>query len=217
MKIKINGKRIFLIFIIVATMTVWLTLSGKWHVFGQTTDEPTQPAGQAEVTRLETLMAESQADEIATASLSEKLAIARSVLADQVEFLDAQAIQAAAKRPTPQPVVDDPITEGIFEGHDGLFRSGQAEIINRWQGVFEGENMQVFAGAAANSNQSLLIIVTTSPDRLQWFFTPVPAPFQAGALRIVEAQNGVLSLLAEDGSNWVFDIASQTYRASKDD
>jgi hypothetical protein len=194
-----------------AQILTWSTdikwqLSGSGsNVSGQTISPISQT--QIEIIQLQGMLAGGQVDEMTRHSLAEKLAIARQVAADQAAERANPSIQAAAQRPTPSPVEDPVFRAGIISGHEGLFHSGQMEIINYWQGKQDSNYIQAYAGAEKNgSQQGVLVLLTTSADKQQSAIRTYLTPIKGGAVRIIEARDMQLILAAADGTILKFDL-----------
>ena len=72
--------------------------------------------------------------------------------------------------------------------------------------------MQVFAGVRGDeSGQGLLAVVTTASDRMTTRFEMIPAPDESGSLTILDEQNQVLILAAQDGTQYCFDVETRKF------
>jgi hypothetical protein len=165
-----------------------------------------------EVSALQQLLTGGSPDAQARRSLLKKLAIARQVAADRLAGRNNPALQAAQRLPPPQSVPDPPMRSGIFPGDGGLFHAGQPMIINRWQSLVGQENFQVYAGSTGqNPAAGLLIVEVTSPDRTQTQSSFYLAPSGAGPLTITGVNGLVLSLQAENGQQFKFDLPTRQF------
>jgi hypothetical protein len=165
---------------------------------------------QLEINQLQDMLAGGQVDDLTRRSLNEKLSMARQVAADQAAEKANPSIQVAAQRPTPSPVEDPLFREGIFNGDEGLFHSGQMEIINYWQGKQDSNYLQTFAGAEeSGSQQGVLVLLTTSADKQHSTTSMYLTPIKGGAVRIIEARDLQLILAAADGTIFKFDLKTK--------
>jgi hypothetical protein len=165
-----------------------------------------------EVSTLLQLLTSGQPDAKARGSLLKKLAIARRVAADRLAGRNNPALQTAQNLPPPQSVPDAPMLSGIFPGDGGLFHAGQPVIINRWQSLVGGQNIQVYAGSTGqNPDNGVVVVMETSPDRTQTTSQFYPAPSGAGPLTITSENGLVLSLQAENGQQFNFDLQTRQF------
>ena len=199
-----------------AQTLTWVT-DIKWQLSGSGSDVSSQVISpgsqtQAEISQLQNMLEGGQVDDLTRLSLAEKLVIARQIAADQETERANPAFQTAAHLPTPSPVEDPLFHEGIFTGHEGLFHSGQMEIINYWQGKQDSSFIQVFAGAEeAGSQQGVLVLMTTSADKLKSVIDTYPVPNKGGAVRIIGDQDTQLILEAADGTQLKFDLKTKQF------
>ncbi len=87
---------------------------------------------------------------------------------------------------------------------------------NQWYEVKDGKSITAYAGAegyAFDPSQGVVLVVVETLD-----FQPVPSaggtyrtPVKAGPVRIVGAEGEVLTLVAEDGTKFLFDVASRRF------
>jgi hypothetical protein len=110
--------------------------------------------------------------------------------------------------PAPPTIEPIPFPTGIFPGGEGAFPSFAFTIQNRWQAILNGEPIQVFAGALFEDSQQGLVIVfgVSSGGRYN-------TPTRAGAVRITEESGLRLTLLADDGTTFYFDVPSRLFVA----
>jgi hypothetical protein len=202
-------REIFLVVILLFfILFIWKTKNG----ISQSTQIPPTPYSQEDIQRLESLLSQSGLDDIARASLEEKLGIAKRMVTGQILAMNNPAIQAAALLPTPLSAGDPPFESGIFDGDEGLFRPEIAHILNYWQGRLGDGFVQVFAGAEGrNSKQGLVVVVKISKDRMKVETIFVRAPGLHGALAVMAEQNLKLRLLAEGDIFYDFNIATQSF------
>ena len=169
-------------------------------------------APQDEVSTLQSLLINGRPDAQARGSLLKKLAIARQVAAARLAGRNNPALQAAQRLPPPQSAPDAPMRSGIFPGDGGLFHAGQPVIINHWQSVVDGQNIQVYAGSTGETPAGgVVIVMVTSPDRTQTTSQLYPAPSGTGPLTIT-AENGLdLTLQAQNGQQFNFDLQTRQF------
>ena len=112
----------------------------------------------------------------------------------------------------------------IIEENGPAF-SSRTEAINLWTAEVNGDLMRVFAGGRlANPNNpspphwlgNLFVLVTDAnhqiiKEKCGSYLTP----FDAGMIRIVDAEGMVLKLAAQDGSSFLFDLEKRQYLSSK--
>ena len=101
---------------------------------------------------------------------------------------------------------------GIFTGDGGLFHAGQALIANRWQSPVDGQDVQVYAGTAAdNPAQGILFVVVTTPGNAKIQIQAYPAPAGVGPLEITGVNRLVLQLQAHNGLALHFDLPTRQF------
>jgi len=85
-------------------------------------------------------------------------------------------------------------------------------IINRWQALVDGQNIQVYAGSTGqNPASGVVVVMVTSPDRTQTTSQLYPAPSGTGPLTIT-AENGLdLTLQAQNGQQFNFDLQTRQF------
>ena len=156
--------------------------------------------------------AEATPDEIMAASLAEKAAM------EDRYFAALNQIQGAPpprNRPPPgdlQPIDDPAFLTGILEGVSGPFSSQDVVVVNLWQEEVEGGFVQVFAGAySLVPEQGVLVVLSTSGDRLDTSEERYPTNGLFGALRIDRAEGEILFLTAEDGTELTFNLQTREY------
>jgi hypothetical protein len=96
--------------------------------------------------------------------------------------------------------------EGIFEPAEDILP--QWDFVNYWQGHVRDQWVQVYAGIQdEDPKQGGVVVVPYGLPPGEF----LPTPVAAGSVKIVAAQGTLLTLLAEDGSTFVFDASSSSY------
>lgn len=113
-----------------------------------------------------------------------------------------------AARPAASP--DEPWPTGIFEEGQAPFPAAAVTVNNQWQGVVNGQYVQVYAGALPDAPaQGVVIVAVTTVDlqpvSTQW----IAAPANSGTLRLVAERNLQLTLESTRGLSFVFDVPSR--------
>jgi hypothetical protein len=109
----------------------------------------------------------------------------------------------------PSPGDNEPpyvLRAGIFEPAEDILP--EWDFVNYWVGHVRDQWVSVYAGFQdADPTQGGVVVVPYgSPPG---FF--LPTPVAAGSVKIVSAQGTVLTLLATDGTTFVFDVESESY------
>lgn len=152
--------------------------------------------------------------ETAKANLAAKQSLERQIAA---ELAAAQAAPGASKNPLRgqgAPVGSRaPMPTGIFSSHGAPFSPEQYTIANVWQGLIDGNSIQVYAGALAKNQAAGIVIILAFPS--SGTTTPAPqvvvAPGTPGVLRIVGASGTALQIRSASGSTLSFDVLSRTF------
>ena len=114
---------------------------------------------------------------------------------------------------TSQPIATVQYPTGIFEEGLGDYSKLGFNMLNGWRGQINGYTARVLAGALVSNPQQGIVLAS-------WDLSGAPnagvydTPRQAGAVRITAEQNYRLTLQAEDGSIFYFDVAGQAFTAS---
>lgn len=132
----------------------------------------------------------------------------------------SQERAAGAENPAPRnpqapyPIAPEvPFVTGVIDDDDAPFSSEDVSICNRWQGIQNGVRTLVYAGVDADDAQQGVVIVQTIPDYPgdvsgQRVLTPV----RAGAVCVVVAQNGLLTLVSDtDSYVLTFNVSTGTF------
>jgi hypothetical protein len=145
--------------------------------------------------------------------------------AEKQALLDAsaQARDAALKAPRPpkDPLTAPPVRLPEPAWATGIIDSGQApfpgsvySFENQWHEIVGGEHANVYAGALRQDRaQGVLALEFTALDITGDATTGgiYPTPLKAGPIRIVAAAAGRVMLLAEDGTQFAFDLATRRF------
>lgn len=93
-----------------------------------------------------------------------------------------------------------PLPAATFRGVEG----------NMWfTDPANGARVTIWAGASGQDREQGILVVASDGPRVEGIY---PAPGKHGSLRIVGADGIVLRLIARDGTELAFDVASRTYR-----
>lgn len=155
--------------------------------------------------------------------------IARSGVEEKIEIASRMATEQAAGASQPQTTKVAPTLEpggagflnlheykeGIFDGSEGMIRPSTAQIVNGWQGMYEGHLNQVFAGASAEQSETgILIVFVEDPTTMSRDMKMVSAPGETGKLTIiaVDKENGKITLETLDGKTLYFNFDTSTFQ-----
>ena len=103
---------------------------------------------------------------------------------------------------------------GIVDDVQGALPTSTARLLNAWQGRAGGGFVSVYAGAAAgDADQGVVVVVTLEDARHPTLGQQlVKTPSRSGALRVTAANGSLLTLQAEGGTSFTFDIAARRFR-----
>lgn len=102
---------------------------------------------------------------------------------------------------TDQPIQNPPRPTGILETGGGDFPGDLFTIINSWQNARDNHWSLIYAGAYAQEPEQGIVIASGVPHDIVF-----ETPMRAGSVRIVDETNFRLTLLAEDGTVFYFDV-----------
>jgi hypothetical protein len=146
-------------------------------------------------------------------SLEEKLriedqnAILRATT--QAKIADGSLVPPTGYAPLPGPT-DPPPPRGIIEGASGPFSSSDFVVQNMWQDEIDGIWVVIHAGANGDDRkQGALSVVRRLPTGIKG--GRYPTPQKSGSIRIVAVKDTLVSVIAEDGSTYIFDLPKQTW------
>jgi hypothetical protein len=103
---------------------------------------------------------------------------------------------------------------GIVDDVQGALPTSTAQLLNAWQGRAGGGFVSVYAGATAgDANQGVVVVVTLEDARHPTLGQQlVKTPSRSGALRVTAANGSLLTLQAEGGASFTFDIAARRFQ-----
>ena len=107
------------------------------------------------------------------------------------------------------------LKEGIFEPAEDILP--QWDFVNYWVGHVGDQWVFVYAGSQdADPTQGGVVVIPNGSPPGEFLPTPVAAGSvrilsTAGGVRILSAEGTRLTLLAADGTTFVFDVVAETY------
>jgi hypothetical protein len=108
----------------------------------------------------------------------------------------------SAARPTSAPVAYE---TGIVDDDESPSR--EFVVRNRWGGTVHGHRYIVFAGTrTSDASLGVLLVQEVTADGGAGAPRPYEAPARTGALRVVSVRGAELTLSADDGTGYVFDM-----------
>jgi hypothetical protein len=129
----------------------------------------------------------------------------------------AEPALAAQPSPKPKPGIGVPV--GILPVANAPMPAQEFTMTNAWQGYDDQGNLvQVWAGASAEDSSQGEVVVHVLRFEDDGSGTSVsggvlPTPTKQGAVTISAAKGSVLSLTANDGAIWSFDVGANTFSA----
>lgn len=106
-----------------------------------------------------------------------------------------------------------PRPTGIFDNTDPSFLAQGYAIQNSWQQNVSGAWLQAYAGNLVNDpSQGVVLVVLAWPNRPQG--RPILTPTKSGSVKIVAEHNNRLTLQADDGTVFYFDVLGMTFTPS---
>jgi hypothetical protein len=107
-----------------------------------------------------------------------------------------------AARPRSAPVSYD---TGIVNDDESPFR--EFVVRNRWGGAVQAHRYIVFAGArTSDASLGVLLVQEVTSDGRAGAPRPYEAPARTGALRVISVRGAQLTVSADDGTRYVFDM-----------
>lgn len=147
----------------------------------------------------------------------------KEILLENLEIAQARATLEAGRysnepKPTrqgpnpPDSITDLPRVEGIIYDGPSPFSSSVVIVTNVWQRKVFEEYVQVVAGVLPEDRQQGVVIVLSESPRINsgWFLTPT----KAGKVTITAENNFRLTLVADTGEIFYFDVGSLSYVSS---
>jgi hypothetical protein len=112
----------------------------------------------------------------------------------------------------PPPTATRPVGIDVPITPPRILSSDRAKIVNAWQDQLDGIWVQVFAGCIpGNQAQGVVWVVEEPPGGTK--IHAYKTAESAGCVRIVAADGPRLTLKATDGRAWIFDVATQEFKA----
>lgn len=154
---------------------------------------------------------------------------------DATEIAHATEVAVALQTPWSTPT----IVRGIRDIQISPFHSQDAIVENQWQDLVNGEHVKVYAGLITGEPEQGFVAVSTwkagDKGSTQGKFLPTPidptpsliplwtgstpepiikyrTPIKAGAVKITSVDGLLFTLTAEDGTTFIFDLASRTFK-----
>lgn len=120
-------------------------------------------------------------------------------------------ISPAPPPPPPESTPDPEPSPGIVD--DPVYPTTEYVFINGWVKRIGKEDINAYAGSLrANPEQGLVLVGIQNIETYSIKFTPYHTPKQAGPVRIISAtEDGVLTLRADSGETFTFDVVSGRY------
>lgn len=146
-------------------------------------------------------------------SLHEKLTILQTQATQQAEIAQNPAPKNDGLRQILPVITDSPFPVGIFPGGADLVHPFEMTAQNTWQGIIDDQFYQIIAGKEnSDLQQSLLVILVTSSNRMTTSFETHYATSANGALTIVACDQLVLLLSDENGNLFSFDVQQRLFK-----
>lgn len=142
-------------------------------------------------------------------SLMEKIDIQKQVEAQKAAAENNRAPKTETGLPAARGLqAGQEIPSGIFEGSEGILKPDVMQVVNFWQGPVQNGTAQVFAGSEPDdANRGLVMVIWTGSDPTGSQATRFPMAESHGALRVVAVEGQIATLMADDGTQWQFDLS----------
>ena len=149
---------------------------------------------------IETVLAQADLDAGVRSSLEEKQELWLRMAREQ--GISARLAETEGMRAPEVPMVEAaPFPTGIFEGDEGWFRSGQAQITRRWQGMSQDGYLQVMVGADGEDlTRGVVVILRYDPERVLVDLRKELGPPGSGPYALEGLEGGELVIRAADGA-----------------
>jgi hypothetical protein len=211
---------LFILLILVEAVILaanWRSLMG-WGiaVSGMSTPTAIPTSSDPQIRALEESLKDNSLSREAREGIVEKLSMAKRMATQQAA---GAALERNKKKAPPLPTAPavqliNPLTmpDQIFEGSQGMISPSTAQISNCWQGVRNGKSWEIYAGALAeNAEQGVLIVVADDPEKPNRTMKFVNAPGKSGLLRILSADETVMTLQAANGNKLRFSLKTMKF------
>jgi hypothetical protein len=134
---------------------------------------------------------------------------------DRTPKVKKEKVADRPAEPTEVPVTPVPLLTGIIEERQAPFPSSDVSVKNKWQMEIDGQLVIVYAGgqgADFDQNQGLLVVATQTLDGKKLGSKRYNTPEKVGPVQIVAADGMLLTVAAENGRTFVFDVATATFQ-----
>ncbi len=167
---------------------------------------------KSQISDYEKMLKDKSLTDEAKTSVQEKLVMAQHQL-ELYNQLDSEIGSEEAAKQAEIAVQNDPQFEtGIFEGDGGMFRPEVAVISNYYQTQYGDHYIQAYAGSVgSDKNQGIVILASTSTDKMETEFEQFLTPVSEGAVRIENVDNHVLFLITESQNHLQFKIKEKVF------
>lgn len=180
--------------------------------------QPTLPAADPQVSKLELLLQRTDLSEETRQDLDEKRMMAERMA---LESIDPDPRPVEERGPKVAPALAEPLAlepaqplwEGRFEGSEGMVRPGTARINNGWQGTSGGAAYQVFAGSTPlDPPRGLLLVAQLNEDLPTAQREVYLAPEGTLSLKIVALRDNLLLLETDTNHRLYFDLVTRQFQ-----
>ena len=132
---------------------------------------------------------------------------------EEIERRERESAEKAerSKRAMPAQSEAQPLPTGIIEGSGDVSFPGNINIENRWHGIINGRDIEVFAGGQFLQGAGVYGIAiiekrSGSPDHRSVRSVESTNPLSVGPLRILSAEGPVLTLQSRQGSKYLLNV-----------
>jgi hypothetical protein len=130
----------------------------------------------------------------------------------QVQVQTASSPRSAAKTPV-RPARPEPSWRtGIIDSGQAPFAAVLYRFENQWHEIVDGQHVNVYAGALAQSPEQGVLVLQTSPlgpGARPAVPAVIRAPGASGALRLVSATGAVLHVASASGRRFTFHLPTR--------
>jgi hypothetical protein len=168
-------------------------------------DDPRAAADAEARSIIEASLAKPDLDSAVRASLNGKLA---SLDAEEKAKAEAPPSDVKAKAAAQPPKVEPTATPytGIWDGANAPYPGWYAKVSNAWSGPTPRGRATVYAGHFVSDPKQAFLRVELAAGATAAVTSDVSLPRKTGDVRIVEFAPDSLTLAADDGSRWKFDL-----------